>query len=139
MEILNLNFLPCITTIPPGGLDINYLILTFGIAHYGVIRNMGYTHICNLIGNRIIFRFYLKSINKNNLYKKDKYLDYLNINESYHNFLKFLNLDKYSYITLGSYFLDILCRFPSEIFEKGYDDNFNFNKYETMKLKFNNS
>lgn len=66
------------------------------------------------------------------------FINFIEKNRSYDNFVRKLKLNKFGSEELGHFFIDLLSRFPSVIFEKGFESGYNPNKHETMKLKYNN-
>lgn len=128
--------------------SVDNLIIAFAIGQYGVMSNLGYTHICRLVANAILYRIYVKILHKNKqlireLEKFDSnsnlfdFLSKVDKAYGYDKFIVNLHLPQFSNEVLGNFFLDILSRFPSHIFEKSFDSPYNKNNPEVMKLKFN--
>jgi hypothetical protein len=116
------------------------LMIVFAVAITYINRNVGYTNICNIVGNKIIFNIYFnefisifpfyKGDNKNNKKIKDIH--------TFDEFIKLINLKKYDSLRLGDFYLDrVFMRYPTDIFQRDFNQKEGFLKHETVKLIIN--
>lgn len=125
--------------------DFNLVLITYMVCQDSVIKNWNYTNTTRVVGNKIIQNLYFKfKIGKfTNLKDKERNVNLKKeIGEDnlidYNSFCEFLNFkNNEDFIKLGNFFIDILTRFPSDIFESEYKNyNTNLGTVE-VKLKYN--
>lgn len=112
---------------------LNYfklIILTYAVAIYGVNMRLGYNNICSLIGRKVIFQIYCDHIQSKQS-KVSENTEKLEI--SIEDFINSIGFDNIDYIKLGSFLLDLLMKYPVNLFEKSFQDGI----YEMAKLEFN--
>jgi hypothetical protein len=118
-------------------------MLSYGLAITYINHNVGYNHICGIVGKKIIFYIYMNEKIKNFPFKpnnleliKDKKLikDYYTFDE----FKKIIDLKNFDHFTLGDFFIgNILMRFPTNIFKREFNQKEGFLNNETAKLTIN--
>jgi|SRR5215469_4968670 len=113
---------------------IEILMITFTIALSGIHKEMGYTTISASIGKKIIQFIYL---NENIQILGNKESSLIKDNYSYLEFINILNYDNVNILRLGTFFLDILSIFPTDIFEKEFDPVEGLLKSEPARLIIN--
>jgi hypothetical protein len=107
---------------------LEFLMIAFGIAITFVNKEIGYTHICGIIGRKIIQYIYINESLKNELIKNSY---------NFYDFIKFIDLKDVDILKLGDFFLDILMHFPTDIFIKTFDMKEGFLKHEPAQLEIN--
>ena len=118
--------------------DFHLLMITYMIALNSVSRNMGYTATARFIGSRIIQYIYFNNIKKKNN-KNQLEINSIKENlENYEDFVKFIKItSNEDFIRLGDFFLTILTQYPSDIFERGYNQFDSYINQVDIKLVFN--
>jgi DNA-dependent RNA polymerase len=121
-------------TIYPVLNKIELLMITFGISMTAINCNMGYNYITEIIGKKIIFYLFLNNLD---ILIKHNNLKISKEEITYQNFLETFNLNKMQIFSLGDFFLDILSHFPSEIFERKFNEKEGLLKNEPATLVIN--
>lgn len=102
---------------------IELLLLTYAYASNGVMSKKGFTNVCSIIGSKIIQRIYLLKLKSLNKEDKNKKQNENNIILDYKSFVASLKLSELDILKLGDLFLDLLLKYPCDIFEKDYEIN----------------
>nr|QWO71402.1 RNA polymerase [Asterophora parasitica] len=115
--------------------DFNLLMITYLVALNSATRKIGYTATARLLGSKIIQYLYYKN-KKETESSKENISEQINF--SYEDFFTKLEIfTNEEIIRLGDFFLNILTNYPSDIFEREFDQYESYMNSVNVKIKIN--